>query len=117
MATNMGQLERHLREMASEDASVGMKPFLADRVMRRIASERAARTQQEDVWQSLVWIFRPAAALCLVLVLFLTIHNLYLSSQYETQGSMIDAVLALPEVNTVAAYQLDLTSYDQPTLQ
>ena len=108
-----------LRDAAEADAAHGVQPFLADRVMRRIAAEKRGRSSRSeaDLWEWLAVVFRPVAAICLVLVLVLAAHNLYLSSQFEARQSAVEAVLAIPEISTAVVFDYELAAQTEPEQQ
>ncbi len=110
------QMQSLLRDTAAADAANGVKPFLADRVMRQIAAERTTRNARPegDLWEWLPVVFRPVAVACLLLVVVLAAHNLNLSSRYEMRQSAVEAVLALPEISTTVIYDLDVRVLEEP---
>ena len=105
-----------LRDAAAADAEHGVQPFLADRVMRRIAAEKRGQSSKSeaDLWEWLAVVFRPVAAICLVLVIVLAAHNLYLSSQFEARQSAVEAVFAIPEISTAVIFDYDLAAQQEP---
>ncbi len=90
-----------------------LKPFFADRLMRRMApapQRLAATTPDEEFFGSLLRLFRPVAVAGLLLILGFATYNVTLSDEYEAEASTTEAVLGLPPVSLATAYDLDLST-------
>jgi len=77
-------------------------PFFATRVAARIARS-AVGEGGERLYDSLKWAFPRLAAACLVLILGIGVYSA-LAGGYG--GSVIDAVLGLPEATLATAFAL-----------
>jgi anti-sigma factor RsiW len=82
------------------DASFG--PFFSTRVMARIARSGTSEAG-EKLYDSLKWMFPRLAAACLVVILGIGVYSV-LAGGYG--GSVIDAVLGLPEATLATALTL-----------
>lgn len=90
-----------------------VRPFLADRVLRSLDQENATvESKTEEFFAHLSLVFRPIAIASLLLALTLAFYNYQLSSQYETEVSAAEALLALPPVSTASVYAIDY--FDTP---
>ncbi len=98
-------LRGHLRAAAQADAERAAQPFLADRVMRRLVPATARR---DDLAQSLGFLFRPVAAVGLLLAVLLAGYNVHLSQAFGSETTAAEAILALPPVSTASVYDLDV---------
>lgn len=103
---------KHIRETlragieATRPAAV--RPFLADRVMRRIQASPSRPPAWEDLLAPLlVRVFRPFATLALFLILALALYNVT-SRDDSVFQSPTEAVFGLPPVTFATAYELDL---------
>ena len=90
-----------------------LKPFFADRLMRRLAPASqplAATARDEEFFGSLLHLFRPVAVAGVLLILGFAAYNVALSGEYEAQASTTEAVLGLPPVTLATAYDLDFST-------
>ncbi len=93
-----------LRESAEASAEHAMQPFVADRVMRRIAQ----LTRSEEVFQAALWrFFRPVALAGFILVLAFVGYNSTISRTYEVPPTTTELVLGLQPVTLTTAYSAD----------
>lgn len=101
---------RTLLQTTTRDAAEkAVKPFLADRVMRRLAPQSEP---EEELFGALLRLFRPVALAGLLLILGLGAYNVSRADAYDAEPSATEAVLGLPPVTLSAAYDLDLTTPD-----
>jgi len=103
-------LQQLLRTTFQASSARALKPFFADRVMRRLAS--AARrlpvpSPEEEVFSLLLRLFRPVAIAGALIILGFATYNVTLAGAYDTQPSTTEAVLGLPPVTLATAYDLD----------
>lgn len=105
-----------LRTTVQSSAETAAKPFLADRVMKRLdpARQRAPRlAPEEELFGSLLRLFRPVALAGVLLILSIAAYNVTLSNEYQADASTTEAVFALPPVTIATAYDTELLSqYD-----
>ena len=88
-----------------------LKPFFADRLMRRLApatQRLAATAPDEEFFGSLLRLFRPVAVAGLLLILGFATYNVTLSDAYDAQPTPTEAMLGLRPVTLTTAYNLDL---------
>lgn len=93
-------------QTSSEQA---LKPFFADRVMRRLApaTQRLATAPDEVLFGSLLRLFRPVALASLLIILGFATYNITLSDTYGAQPTTTEAVLGLRPVTLTTAYNFD----------
>ncbi|MFQ5569221.1 MAG: hypothetical protein ACE5G0_06075 [Rhodothermales bacterium] len=94
---------------STEDA---LRPFFADRVMRRLrpAAQRLADSaSEEEFFGVLLRLFRPVALAGLLIILGFAAYNVTQSDGYESQPSTTEAVLGLPPMTLATAYEFDLS--------
>ena len=102
-----------LRTTVRASSEQALKPFFADRLMRRMAptpQRLAADAPDEELFGSLLRLFRPIAVTGLLIVLGFAAYNVTLSGEYEAEASTTEAVLGLPPVTLATAYDLDLST-------
>ena len=106
-------VQKGLKEATNEMLEGAVRPFLADRVVRALDRENQhVESISEDFFNQLVLVFRPIAIASVLLVLTLAFYNYQLSSEYETELSAGEALLALPPVSSASVYALDY--FDSP---
>ena len=98
-------LRRLLHEYADESAELSMSPFLADRVMRRIASDSQP---EEQLYSFLFSLFRPVALASLLLILGLVGYNAVVSRSYDVQPTTTEVVFGLQPVSITEAFTADI---------
>ena len=91
-----------------------LNPFFTDRLMRRLEPANIKQFEQDDIAFFLSRLFRPVALAGLVVAMFLAVYNVNISGSYTSQTTTAEAILALPPVNTLAVYDLDLYVEDDP---
>lgn len=96
-----------LRTTVRADAEVATRPFLADRVMRRLAAPVRRLSPEEELLGGLLRLFRPVAVAGLLLILALAAYNVTLATGYVAAPSTAEAVLGLPPVSLTTAYDVD----------
>jgi anti-sigma factor RsiW len=79
------------------DASFG--PFFATRVMARIGRSGSS-APAESMYDALIWLFPRLAAACLVVMIGIGAYSVLLGGY---GGSVLDAVLGLPEATLATA--------------
>lgn len=92
-----------------------LKPFLTDRIMRQLDPASIRQVEQDDIAFFLNRLFRPVALAGLVIAMFLAVYNVNISGTFSSETSTAEAILALPPVNTLAVYDLDLFVEGEPT--
>lgn len=94
-----------LRESAEASAEHAVQPFVADRVMRRIASA----TRNDELFQATLWrLFRPIAIASFILMVAFVGYNSTVSRNYEVPPTATEVVLGLQPVTLTTAYSADL---------
>ena len=90
---------------ADASAERAMQPFVADRIMRRIA--RATRS--DELLQAALWrFFRPVAIASFILMLAFVGYNSTVSRSYEVPPTATEVVLGLQPVTLTTAYGVDM---------
>jgi anti-sigma factor RsiW len=109
-------MQRLLRTTVQSSAETAAKPFLTDRVMKRLDPARKSAKRlapEEELFGSLLRLFRPVALAGMLLILIIAAYNVTLSSGYEAEASTTEAIFALPPVTIATAYDTELLSqYD-----
>ena len=98
-------LKRSLTTVATQGAEDNVRPFLAQRVLGRIAGRRATTWIDETADRLATW-FRPVAVACALVIAGLAVHNAVVSSQYNTETSLTEQLLGLPPVSIATAYDM-----------
>ncbi len=99
-----------LRTTVHASAETALKPFFADRLLRRLApapQRLVRRSPEEELFAGLLRLFRPLALAGVLLILGFAAYNVTLSSDYGAEPSTTEAVLALPPVTLATAYDAD----------
>lgn len=94
-----------------------LKPFFADRLIRRLApagTRLAATAPDEEFFGSLLRLFRPVALAGLLLILGFALYNVTLADVYDAEPTTTEAVLGLPPMTLATAYTLNFETI--PTL-
>ncbi|WP_457653366.1 anti-sigma factor family protein [Rhodocaloribacter sp.] len=99
-------LQSLLRTTVRESSEEALRPFFADRLMRRLRPPAAARA--EAFAASLTAFFRPVALAGLLIIAMLVGYNVS-SYAYEAEPSPTEAVLGLPPVTLATAFD---SAYD-----
>lgn len=102
-----------LQTTVRASSAQALKPFFADRLMRRlapVAHRLAAPAADEEFFGLLLRLFRPVAVAGLLLILGFATYNVTYSNDYEAEASTTEAVLGLPPVTLATAYDLDLST-------
>ena len=92
-----------------------LKPFFTDRLMKQLASGKDNGMAHDDLAFFLGRMFRPVALAGFFIAMFLAVYNVNLSADFASDTSTAEAILALPPVNTMAVYDLDLYVGGDPT--
>ncbi len=99
-----------LQEAVHASSEQALKPFFADRLMRRLApaTQRLAVAGPDEVlFGSLLRLFRPVAVVGVLIILGFASYNVTLSSSYDAQPTTTEAVLGLQPVTLTTAYNYD----------
>ncbi len=97
-----------LLRTAVDESSIGaVRPFLADRVVRRLRTPQTAPAGEEVISGMLSGLFRPFIAFAMVLILALALYN-FVTHDYDVKRSAAEAVFGLPPVTLATAYDLQL---------
>ena len=101
-------LRHALRQTVRTAAVDALRPFFADRLMRRLATAPVplAGARDEEFFGALVRLFRPVVLAGLLVVLGFAAYNVNLAAEYDAEPSMTEAVLALPPVSLATAYDV-----------
>jgi hypothetical protein len=100
-----------------------LRPFFVDRVQKKLAARVAGVAPApdaiaEELFASLLPLFRRMSVAAVVLIAVLTAYNIRVSAQYEADLSAAEAVLGLPPVTLATAYsaldQQDFPAVDTP---
>ena len=94
-----------LLETSETTAATSLKPFLSDRIMRKIQS---LHLTQESLSQILWLTFRPFILGCVVLTLVLISCNIFLSRNYDVAPTTTELVFGLQPLTLITAYSSDL---------
>ena len=106
----MRTLQATLRTSVRTHSTEALRPFFADRLMRRINARCAVHntfSPEEEFFRNLAKLFRPIAIASVIIILSLATYNFALSTAYEVSPSPTEAVLGLPPVDLATAYDLD----------
>ena len=106
----MKALRGLLQATVRASSEQALKPFFADRLMRRLApatQRLASAASDEEFFGSLLRLFRPVAVASLLLILGFATYNVTLSDAYDAQPTTTEAVLGLTPVTLTTAYNLD----------
>jgi hypothetical protein len=104
------RLQSLMRQTMKASAPSAVRPFLADRVMRRLDSSRARLAHlsaEEELQRGLEWLFRRVAVACLIIIIGLAVYNVFQVTSYEANATTAEAVLGLPPVTIATADALD----------
>lgn len=104
------RLQTVVRKTVGATAPAAVRPFLADRVLRRLEPSRARLTRlsaEEELQRGLEWLFRRVAVACLIIIIGLAVYNVFQVTSYEAEVTTTEAVLGFPPVNTATADALD----------
>lgn len=104
------RLQSLVRHSVQASAPTAVRPFLADRVMRRLDSSRARLAHlsaEEELQSGLEWLFRRVAVACLIIIIGLAVYNVFQVTSYEADATTTEAVLGLPPVTIATADALD----------
>ena len=104
-----------LQQTVKETSDSVLKPFLTDRIMRQLEPSSGQQVEQDDIAFFLTRLFRPVALAGFVIAMFLAMYNVNISGAFSTEATTAEAILALPPVNTMAVYDLDLFVEGEPT--
>lgn len=108
----MRDLLQGTMKMSGEAA---LKPFFTDRVMRQLEPDRLPQNEFDDIAFFLSRVFRPVAVAGFVIAMSLAIYNMNISSGFAAETTTAESILALPPVNTLSVYDLDLYVSEEPT--
>ena len=106
-----------LRESTLESSQTTLRPFFTDRVMRKLHPADSTEHAVDEISYFLLRLFRPVAIAGLFLAVCLAVYNLNLSNGFTSDTSTAEAILALPPVNSLSIYDLDLYTVDSSTGQ
>ena len=105
----MQRLQNLLQTTVTTSSKHALRPFFTDRVMRRLVRTETATTRpEEELFSSLLRLFRPVALAGLVMILGLITYNMTRSDIYDAQPSPTEAMLGLHPSTLATAYNLDL---------
>lgn len=100
---------RHLMvSTAQQHAASALKPFFTDRMMRQLNPAVAVSSIEDEVASMLVRLFRPVAVASLLLAVCLAVYNINVANEYASDTTTTEAILALPPVNSMSVYELDV---------
>ncbi len=100
---------RHLMVSATQQqAASALKPFFTDRMMRRLNPAVAVPSPEEEVASMQMSLFRPVAVASLLLAVCLAVYNINVANEYASDTTTTEAILALPPVNSMSVYELDV---------
>lgn len=98
-------LQHLLQESVRASSETAIKPFFADRVMRRIAPSPAP---DEAILGYLWHLFRPMAVVSTFLILGLAAYSASRMDAYEATPTTSEAILGLQPVTLTSAFAADL---------
>lgn len=111
------EVTRKVLVSAAEDGAASvLKPFFTDRMMRRLNAAATRPAAEEEVASMLIRLFRPVAVVCLVLAVCLAVYNINIANDYTSDTTTTEAILALPPVNSMSVYELDVYAPESVTL-
>lgn len=108
----MRHLLKGTMQVSSEEA---LKPFFTDRLMRQLEPETIQRVEHDDIAFFLSRLFRPIALAGFLIAMSLAMYNVNISSGFANESTTAEAIFALPPVNTLSVYDLDLYVGEEPT--
>ncbi len=98
-------LEQLLQFAVEEGSERSVKPFLAERVLRRL--EPATATT--EVYLGTLWqLFRPIGIAAMALILALAAYNTSVVDAYDVRPTTSEALLGLQPVTLTTAYAADV---------
>lgn len=99
-------LRHGMQETLHADAAAAADPYLADRVLRRLAVPRPVFADDLALW--LGQVFRPVAIAGALVAVLLAGYNVRLSQSFATESSTAEAMLGLPPISAASVYDLDV---------
>lgn len=94
-----------LQEAAKINADSGIKPFLADRIMRRV---RSIHSREEQFFQAIWLVFKPVILASALFILGVLSYNALVSRNYEIRPTTTEMVFGLQPLTLTTAYSADL---------
>lgn len=102
-------LKRLIQFAVDEGSERSVKPFLVERVLRRLEPSTAGT----DVFLGTLWqLFRPMGIAALLLILGLAAYNTSLVDAYDVRPTTSEALLGLQPVTLTTAYAADVEPLD-----
>lgn len=98
-------LQHLLQESVRESSETALRPFFADRVMRRIAPTTAP---DEALLEYLWRLFRPMVVVSTLLILGLAAYSASRIDAYEATPTTSEAILGLQPITLTSAFAADL---------
>lgn len=100
-------LQHLLQESMRESSETALRPFFADRVMRRIAPAPVP-APDEALLEYLWHLFRPMVAVSTLLILGLAAYSASSIDAYEVTPTTSEAILGLQPVTLTSVFAADL---------
>jgi hypothetical protein len=100
---------------AHDSADASLKPFFADRTMRRLQPVRNPASTEDELASLLIRFFRPIAIASLLLAICLAVYNINVSNDFAAETTTTEAILALPPVSSMSIYELDVFTSESLT--
>ncbi|MCY4158141.1 MAG: hypothetical protein OXE92_03900 [Bacteroidetes bacterium] len=104
--------DQHLQTLLHETTEISsesnLKPFLTDRIMRRI---QTLNRSDEYFFQALWFAFKPVALASVLLTLIFISYTTFLSRNYEVAPTPVEIVFGLQPMNLISAYSADLDEF------
>ena len=87
-----------MRQAVSNTGEKSFKPFFAERVMNRIKTRRAPRSEADSFFDSLIAVFRPVAIATAIILITLFSYNLTKTGNYTLAGALGERQITLEEI-------------------
>ena len=104
--------DQHLQKLLCEAVETGtessIRPFLADRIMRRI---QALHQPEEHFFQTLWTAFKPVALASALLAMGFVSYNAILSRNYEVPPTSVEFVFGLQPMTLASIYASDMNEF------
>ncbi len=98
-----------LRASVQEASDQSVKPFLVERIQRRLKPvAKAADTRVQYIWQTL----RPAGLAALAIIGVLATYNATRWDTYGAQRTAIERILGLEPITLTASYAIEMEPSD-----
>ena len=106
---NIQRLAHVLQDSVQEVSIHTVKPFLSERVQRRL---KIVKTSAEFQFQFLWQVLRPAGIVALVVIASLATYNATRTDPTFEQPTAVERILGLEPVTLTAAYDLNVGPLD-----